>query len=105
MTKRISKLYGMDVFSLKGECVGKVEDVILNLEKGNILSLCLKPFREFSMDSVEVRRILKEECVSYDNVSTVGEVVLIKNKPVKEPARKKIRRAAENDELDSISMG
>ena len=48
MTKRISSLYGMDVFSLKGEYVGKVQDVILNLEKGSIMSMCLKPFRESS---------------------------------------------------------
>jgi sporulation protein YlmC with PRC-barrel domain len=104
MTKRISSLYGMDVFSLKGEYVGKVQDVILNLEKGSIMSMCLKPFRESSTDSAEVKRILKEESISYDNVSTVGEVVLVKTKPAREPIRKKLRRASD-DELDSVSMG
>jgi sporulation protein YlmC with PRC-barrel domain len=85
MSKRLSELYGLDMYTVKGEYVGKVEDVILNLETGGIMSLCLKPLKgALSTDPNEMKRILKEENISYDNVEAVSEIVLVKSKPVRE---------------------
>jgi sporulation protein YlmC with PRC-barrel domain len=83
MSKRLSELYGTDVYSVGGEYVGRVEEVILNLEKGSVMSLCFKHFKESSND--EIKRILKEDSVSFDTVSTVGDIVLVKNKPTRRP--------------------
>lgn len=104
MSKRLSEFYGLDIYTVKGEYVGKVEDVILNLEKGVVMSICLKPLREISTDSTEVKRILKEENISYENVNSVGEIILVKSKPVK-GSIKKVRRGVEDERLVSISMG
>jgi len=85
MGKRLSEFYGLDIYSIRGEYVGKVEDIILNLETGGIMSLCLKPLKgSLSAEPSEMKRVLKEENVSYDSVEAVGEIVLIKSKPMRE---------------------
>jgi sporulation protein YlmC with PRC-barrel domain len=49
------------------------------------MSLCLKPLKgALSTDPGEMKRILKEENISYDNVEAVSEIVLVKSKPVRE---------------------
>ncbi|GEM_PF-504635 len=103
MSRRLSEFYGLDVYSLRGEYVGKVEDVVLNLEKGMVMSLCLKPLRGMSPGSTDVKKVLREESISYTDVSAVNEVVLIKNKPM----RGRIRRGGvmEDEELVPVSMG
>ncbi len=103
MTKRLSEFYGLDIYSIRGEYVGRVEEIILNLEKGVVMSLCLKPLKEISAGSNEVKRVLKEDSVGYDAVTAVDEVVLIKNKPVRDAG--KIRKVKKDEELDSVSMG
>ena len=38
MTMRLSKLFGMDIYTSDAEYKGKVFDVIINLEKGRLES-------------------------------------------------------------------
>jgi sporulation protein YlmC with PRC-barrel domain len=80
MSKRLSELYGMDIYSTSAELIGRVEEIILNLEKGGIMRLCLKPFRGDAQNDAEVRRILQQESISYEDVKEVGDIV-ITNKP------------------------
>jgi sporulation protein YlmC with PRC-barrel domain len=102
--KRLSEFHGLDVYSLRGEYVGKVEDVILNLEGGGVMGLSLRTLHKLSRDPMEVRRVLREEVVSYDNVSAVGEIVLVKAKPSRKADRRS-RRGMGDEELTSISEG
>lgn len=81
MSKRLSELYGMDIYTSKAQYVGKVEDVILNLDKGEVMRLCLKSFRGSSMLGEEVRRVLQEESISYDEVGEVADVILVHKAP------------------------
>ncbi|MFH1787805.1 MAG: PRC-barrel domain-containing protein [Candidatus Altiarchaeota archaeon] len=88
MAKKLSEFYGLDVYSVRGERVGKVEDVILNLDKGAVLSVCLKSLREIPKDPAEIRRVLTEECVGYDSVAAVGDIILVTARPAKDSGRK-----------------
>lgn len=81
MSKRLSELYGMDIYTQKAEYIGKVEDVILNLDKGEVMRLCLKSFRGGSLSNDEVRKVLQEESVSYDDVVEVGDIILVSKPP------------------------
>ena len=82
MSKRLSELYGMDIYTEKAMYVGKVEDVILNLEKGEIMRLSTKSFKGGGLPSDEVRKILQSESVAYTEVRQVGDVVLVDKAPV-----------------------
>ena len=82
MSKRLSELYGMDMYTQKAQYIGKVEDVILNIEQGEIMRLCMKNFRGSKLPSDEVRKILTEDSVAYDEVLEVGDIILVEKMPV-----------------------
>ncbi len=82
MSKRLSELYGMEIYTLKAQHVGRVEDVILNLEEGEVMRLSLRTFRGARLPSDEVRRILTEDSISYDDVVEVGDIILVEKQPV-----------------------
>ena len=87
MGKRLSELYGMDIYTVKAQYVGKVEDVILNLDKGEVMRLCLKSFRGGGISSDDVRKVLQEDSISYDDVVEVGDIILIQKAPVQTKTR------------------
>ncbi len=89
MSKRLSELYGMDIYTTKGQFVGKVEDVILNLEKGEIMRLSLISFRGGALSGEAIRRIIREESVAYEEVAEVGDIVLIHKNPSTQRGRTK----------------
>ena len=89
MSKRLSQLYGMDIYTKNGEYVGKVEDVILNLETGEVMRLCLKPFRAKTLPDDEVKRILQNESIGYHDVLEVRDIILSRENPRKIPKHRK----------------
>jgi len=87
MGKRLSELYGMDIYTIKAQYVGQVQDVILNLDKGEVMTLCLKSFRGGGLASEEVRKVLQEDSISYDEVVEVGDIILVQKPPSAAKAR------------------
>ena len=45
MTVRISKLFGMDIYTTDSEYKGKVFDLVINLEKGKIETITTEPLK------------------------------------------------------------
>ena len=88
MSKRLSQLYGMDVYTEKAERVGRVEDVILNLEKGEVMRLSLKSFKARTLPSDDVRKIIQEESIGYNDVVRAGDIIICRKNPRKEGKRK-----------------
>ena len=87
MSKRLSELYGLTIYTNKGQYVGRVEDIIVNIEKGEVMCLTLKSFKSVREGGEEIRRVLKEESVSYDDVVEVGDIVLVSKVPTPSPKR------------------
>ena len=81
MSKRLSEIYGMDIFTEKAEYVGKVGDVILNIEQGEVMQLSLSPLRS---GAVDIRRALQEDTISYEDVVKVGDIIICKKNPRRE---------------------
>ena len=81
MSKRLSELYGMDVYSQKAQYIGRVEDVILNLEKGEVMRLSMKPLKGDIASGEDVKRILQQESVPYDEVLEVGDIIISEKSP------------------------
>ena len=71
----ISELYGMDIYSENAKYVGKVNDIILNLETGKAVRLTTEPLRSVSKE--KAKEVLKEKSVLYKNVSAVGDIVIL----------------------------
>jgi len=72
---RISKLYGMDIYSDGGRYLGRVNDLIIDLEKGEVLRLTLEPLSSVTRE--DAKRILRERSILYKNVRSVEDVIMV----------------------------
>ena len=75
MAVRISKLYGMDIFSDGGKYIGKVYDIVVDVEKGEVVRLTLESMKGTSKE--EIQRVIKEKTILYKNVKSVGDVIVV----------------------------
>ena len=81
MGKRLSELYGMDIFTQKAQYIGKVEDVILNVDKGEVMRICLESFRGAGISRDMVNDVLQDRSISYDDVIEVGDIIIVQKGP------------------------
>ena len=65
----------MDIFSDGGRYLGKVYDIILDVEKGEIVRVTLESIHAVSRD--EAQRIIKEKTILYKNVRSVEDVIVV----------------------------
>lgn len=79
----------MDIFTERAEYVGKVGDIILNIERGEIMHLTLSPLKPSS--GQDIRRTLQEETIPYSEVLKVGDIIICKKNPRKEGKIKETR--------------
>lgn len=75
MTVRVSRIYGMDIYNDEGKFMGKVQEVIIDLEKGEVVRILTEPLS--SMSREDAKRILKEKSVLYKYVKSVEDVVMV----------------------------
>jgi len=78
MSIKISELYGTEIYTSKAKHLGKVEDIILNLQKGEIMRLTLAPLKGGFLSKSKVEEILKENSIGYTDVDCVGDIILVK---------------------------
>jgi sporulation protein YlmC with PRC-barrel domain len=89
MSIRISRLYGLDIYTEKAEYVGKVEDVVLNIDTGEIMRLSLKSFKANTLPPEEIKRIIQEESIGYNEIRSVSDVIICAKNPKKEGRKSK----------------
>ncbi len=71
---KISDIYHMDIYSDNGSFLGDVQDVIVDLEHGEISRLLMVPWKNAKGD---VKSVLMQKSILYKNVKNVGDVVLV----------------------------
>ena len=82
MTTRISRLFGMDIYSARGEFKGKVFDLVINLEKGKIETITTEPLKVRSKQ--EAKKIISEKSIPYQNVMAAKDILVIGDAPRRE---------------------
>ncbi len=82
MVVRISQLMGMDVYTDTATYIGKVFDVIIDLQKGEVARLTLEPIRASSKE--DAKRIFKEKTVMYKSVRAVEKIIIVSSTPMPE---------------------
>lgn len=75
MTTKVSKIYGMDIYTDGGKFLGRVQEILLDLEKGEIIRLTMEPLNSVSKE--EAKRILRDKSVLYKSVKSVEDVVVV----------------------------
>lgn len=72
---RLSKLYGTDIYTEEGGFIGKVHDVILNMESGEIIRITTEPLRDITKE--EARAVLKNKSILYKNVVSASDIIIV----------------------------
>ena len=80
--KRVSELVGMDIFNDRGQKVGKIFDVVLDMQKGEVVRLALEPIYAANKD--EAKRLFRDKTILYRNVRAVEKIVITTSTPVME---------------------
>ncbi|MDE1827601.1 MAG: PRC-barrel domain-containing protein [Candidatus Micrarchaeota archaeon] len=75
---KISDIYHMDIYSDSGQYLGDVQDVIVDLERGELSRLLTVPWKNAKGD---VKVVLRQKSILYKNVKNVGDVVLVSSLP------------------------
>ncbi len=75
MAIKLSQLIGMDIYTDNAQFVGKVYDVILDLQKGEVVRLTLEPIKVASKE--EAKRVFKEKTVMYKSVKAVEKIIIV----------------------------
>ncbi|MDP2717600.1 MAG: PRC-barrel domain-containing protein, partial [Candidatus Micrarchaeota archaeon] len=75
MSMKMSQLIGMEVYTDKADHIGKIYDVIIDLQKGEAARLTLEPIRASSPE--EAKRIFREKTVMYKSVRAVEKIVIV----------------------------
>ena len=83
MSVRLSKLFGMDIYTDDAEYKGKVFDLVINLEKGKIETITTEPLKVKSKQ--EAKKIIKEKSVPYKNVKSAKDIIIVRTGRVSEP--------------------
>ncbi len=78
MGMKLSKLYGMEIFTDGGKFVGSVQEIIVNLETGEVERILLESLpgsKDAAKDS------LKNKSILYKNVKSVEDVIVVSKGP------------------------
>ncbi len=75
MTIKVSQLIGLDIYTDSAQYIGKVYDVILDLEKGEVVRLTMQPINAASKD--QAAKIFKEKTILYKSVKAVEKIVIV----------------------------
>ncbi len=75
MTMRLSKLFGMDIYTSEALYKGKVFDLVINLEKGRLETITTAPLKPKTKQ--EAKKIISEKSIPYKNVKAVKDIVIV----------------------------
>jgi sporulation protein YlmC with PRC-barrel domain len=82
MTAKLSKLYGMDIFTDAGKFIGNAQDFIVDLESGEVSRILLEPIPSGKEDA---KKSLRDKSILYKNVKSVEDVIVVSKGPAAAP--------------------
>ncbi len=74
MISEISSLFGLNVYTDEGRYVGRIEDVVIDIERRQIRGLALQDYNRSIIESKAIGVILP-----YRIVKSVGDIVIVKD--------------------------
>ena len=96
MSIRISKLFGVDIYTTAAEYKGKVFDLVINLEKGKIETITTEALK--ARTKSEAKKIISEKSIPYNKVKAAKDILIVgsvrtdSEKTVAKPSKNTTRR-------------
>jgi sporulation protein YlmC with PRC-barrel domain len=78
MSTKLSRLYGMDIFTDAGKFIGNAQDFIIDLESGEVSRILIEAL---PLGKDDAKRALREKSILYKNVKSVEDVIVVSKGP------------------------
>lgn len=78
MSTKLSRLYGMDIFTDSGKFIGNAQDFIVDMESGEVSRILVEPLPSGKEDA---KKALREKSILYKNVKSVEDVIVVSKGP------------------------
>lgn len=82
MSTKLSRLYGMDIFTDSGKFIGNAQDFILDLETGEVSRILIESLPPGKDDA---KKALRDKSIMYKNVKSVEDVIVVSKGPAVAP--------------------
>lgn len=74
MSTKLSRLYGMDIFTDSGKFIGNAQDFIVDFESGEVSRILIEQLPPGKEDA---KKALRERSILYKNVKSVEDVIVV----------------------------
>lgn len=78
MAVKLSRMYGMDIFTDSGRFLGNAQDFIIDFEGGEVSRVLIEPLPS---SKLEARKTLRDKSILYKNVKSVEDVIVVSKGP------------------------
>ncbi len=74
MTTKLSRMYGMDIFTDSGKFLGNAQDFIVDVESGEVSRVLIE---QLPVGKDDAKKALREKSILYKNVKSVEDVIVV----------------------------
>ncbi len=74
MTTKLSKMYGMDIFTDSGKFIGNAQDFIVDVESGEVSRILIEALPGSKDDA---KKAIRDKSILYANVKSVEDVIVV----------------------------
>jgi sporulation protein YlmC with PRC-barrel domain len=78
MSTKLSRLYGMDIFTDSGKFIGNAQDFIIDLESGEVSRIMIE---SLPANKEDAKKALRDKSILYSNVKSVEDVIVVSKGP------------------------
>ena len=74
MATKLSKMYGMDIFTDSGKFLGNAQDFIVDVESGEVSRILIEQLPSSKEDA---KKTIREKSILYSNVKSIEDVIVV----------------------------
>ena len=76
MSVRVSEMYGLEIYDSDGAYVGKAHDLLLNMEKGEVVRITTEPLGRIKSPE-KIPEIIQKKSILYSKVKSVRDIIVL----------------------------
>lgn len=74
MATKLSRMYGMDIFTDSGKFLGNAQDFIVDVESGEVSRILIE---QLPASKDDAKKTIREKSILYSNVKSVEDVIVV----------------------------
>jgi sporulation protein YlmC with PRC-barrel domain len=74
MSTKLSRMYGMDIFTDAGKFLGNAQDFIIDVESGEVSRILIE---QLPASKDEAKKTIRDKSILYSNVKSVEDVIVV----------------------------